>query len=146
MIQTMPNGQGSSVRIPDDIRRVLGGSNKDRLNTLIMDLIANSEGKEDIALSPEVNEAMMALRGIMFAVIYTDSIAKREEVKVTRMLEQMYRYYLDHPEDMSEEFRMLLEEGEPRERVICDYISGMSDQYCIHVYNKLFIPESWNVF
>ncbi|MCR4752073.1 MAG: deoxyguanosinetriphosphate triphosphohydrolase [Eubacterium sp.] len=132
--------------IPDHLRRILGGNHKERLNTLIMDMIFSSNGKPDILQSPEIRDAMMEIRALMFRTVYTDSIAKAEEVKVTRMLEQMYHYYLEHPQDLTDEFRMLLEEGEPKEKVICDYISGMTDQYCIHCYNRLFVPKSWDVF
>ncbi len=136
----------SEDMIPITVRQVLGTSNQERLNTLIMDMISQSVDKADICQTPEIYEAMLELRKILFEVVYTDSVAKKEEVKVTRMLEQMYRYYLDHPEEMSEEYRMLLQEGEAPERVICDYISGMTDQYCIHVYKTMFVPESWNVY
>ena len=111
-----------------------------------MDMIFSSNGKSDILQSPDIRDAMMEIRALMFRTVYTDSIAKAEEVKVTRMLEQMYHYYLEHPQDLTDEFRMLLEEGEPKEKVICDYISGMTDQYCIHCYNRLFVPKSWDVF
>ena len=131
---------------PDNVRRVLGESNKDRLDTLIMDMISASEGKDDICMTPEIYDAMMELRKFLFEDVYTNSAAKMEEAKVSLMLEQMYRYYQEHPEEMSSEFRMLLEEGEPLDRVICDYISGMTDQYCIHKYNRIFIPESWDVY
>ena len=132
--------------VPEHLHRVLGNTHKERLNTLIMDMIFQSEGKPDILQSPEIRDAMMEIRKLMFRIVYTDSIAKVEEVKVTRMLEQMYHYYMDHPEDMTKEFRMLLCEGEPKEKVICDYISGMTDQYCIHCYNTLFVPKSWDIF
>ena len=132
--------------IPEEIRRVLGETNKERLDTLITDMISSSEGKEDICQTPEVYEAMIGLRKFLFRVVYTDSSAKVEEVKVTRMLEQLYGYYLEHPGEMSAEYRMLLQEGEPLERVICDYISGMTDQYCIHKHRQIFIPESWNIY
>ena len=132
--------------IPDHLHRILGGNHKERLNTLIMDMIFSSNGKPDILQSLEIRDAMMEIRALMFRTVYTDSIAKAEEVKVTRMLEQMYHYYLEHPQDLTDEFRMLLEEGEPKEKVICDYISGMTDQYCIHCYNRLFVPKSWDVF
>ncbi len=132
--------------IPDHLHRILGNTHKERLNTLIMDMIFQSDGKPEILQSPEIRDAMMEIRKLMFRIVYTDSIAKVEEVKVTRMLEQMYHYYMDHPEDMTDEFRMLLSEGEPKERVICDYISGMTDQYCIHCYNRLFVPKSWDIF
>ena len=138
-------GVFSEDMIPQEIRHVLGESNKDRLDTLIMDLIDSSRDQETIVQDPAIEEAMIDLRKVMFQVVYTDSIAKVEETKVTRMLEQMYRYYLDHPEEMGEEYRRLLEEGEPLEVVICDYISGMTDQYCIYRYNKIFIPEAWTV-
>lgn len=132
--------------VPEHLHHVLGNTHKERLNTLIMDMIFQSEGKPDILQSPEIRDAMMEIRKLMFRIVYTDSIAKVEEVKVTRMLEQMYHYYMDHPEDMTKEFRMLLCEGEPKEKVICDYISGMTDQYCIHCYNALFVPKSWDIF
>ena len=132
--------------IPVSIRKVLGETNKDRLDMLIMDLIRTSDAKNDICQSEEVEQAMLDLREILFRVIYTDSVAKQEEKKVIRMLEQMVRYYQDHPEEMTGEFQHLLEEGEPLEQVICDYISGMTDQYCIHRYHELFVPKSWDVF
>ena len=132
--------------VPEHLHRILGNTHKERLNTLIMDMIFRSEGQKDILQSPDIRDAMMEIRRLMFRIVYTDSIAKAEEVKVTRMLEQMYHYYMEHPGDMGEEFRMLLENGEPKERVICDYISGMTDQYCIYCYKRLFVPKSWDVF
>ncbi len=132
--------------VPDHLHRILGSNHKERLNTLIMDIIFSSSGQPDILQSPDIRDAMMEIRELMFRTVYTDSVAKAEEVKVTRMLEQMYHYYLEHPQDLTDEFHMLLEEGEPKEKVICDYISGMTDQYCIHCYNRLFVPKSWDVF
>ena len=32
----------------------------------------------------------------------------------------------------------------PRERVICDYIAGMTDQYAVNQYEALFIPKFWS--
>lgn len=132
--------------IPDHLHRILGSTHKDRLNTLIMDMIYQSDGKPDIMQSPEIQSAMLEIRQLMFRIVYTDSVAKAEEIKVTRMLEQLFHYYMEHPGEMTGEFRRLLEEGEAKERVICDYISGMTDQYCIHCYKTLFVPKSWDVF
>ena len=46
---------------------------------------------------------------------------------------------------MSEEYRRLLHEEEPKERVVCDYISGMTDQYALETFRNLFIPKGWSV-
>jgi dGTPase len=37
------------------------------------------------------------------------------------------------------------DEGESQERIICDYISGMTDQYCITKFNEYFMPKAWVV-
>ena len=34
-----------------------------------------------------------------------------------------------------------MEEGEPEERVVCDYISGMTDQYSLEKFKDIFIPK-----
>ncbi len=41
--------------------------------------------------------------------------------------------------------RLMLDTGDPQERIVCDYISSMSDRYAIGVYSDLFIPSSWAV-
>ena len=49
-------------------------------------------------------------------------------------------YHADTPED----YRALLAVW-PAERVVCDYIAGMSDTYLIYTINNLFIPGAWTV-
>ena len=33
--------------------------------------------------------------------------------------------------------------GESPERVVCDYIAGMSDQYSVSKFEEIFVPKSW---
>jgi dGTPase len=61
------------------------------------------------------------------------------------MIQSLYRHYSDHPEEMPGEYLNLVERGEARERVICDYIAGMTDQYSMEKFSELFIPKSWQV-
>ncbi len=131
--------------IPITLRMTLGYSSKERLNTFVMDIISNSEGKNDILQSEAVHDAMLTIRKLMFADVYTNPVAKSEEVKVTRMISEMYQYYLKHPELLKNEYHNMLVQGEHVERVVCDYISGMTDQYCIHKFEEIFVPKSWDV-
>ena len=32
---------------------------------------------------------------------------------------------------------------ENRERVVCDYIAGMSDSYASDKFGELFVPKAW---
>ena len=47
---------------------------------------------------------------------------------------------------MSREYQKLIVEGENRERVVCDYISGMTDQYAMAKFKEIFIPSAWAVY
>jgi len=38
-----------------------------------------------------------------------------------------------------------MQETEPVERCVCDYISGMTDRYAIEMYKDLFIPQVWQI-
>ena len=109
--------------IPITIRVTLGDSCKERLNTLIREL-----------------------RTLMFRSVYNNPVAKKEERKARTMLQEMYLYYSRHPEQMSREYQKLIVEGENRERVVCDYISGMTDQYAMAKFKEIFIPSAWAVY
>ena len=130
--------------IPSEYRSVLGNSTRDRLNTLITDVIENSMEGGVIRMSPGVEEAMRDLRRFMFRNVYTNPVAKAEERKVPQLLGLLYRHYEEHPEALPEEYRALIEKaGEPVPRVVCDYISGMTDQFAVTKFEELFIPQSW---
>ena len=132
--------------IPITIRVVLGDSCRERLNALIHDIITTSYGKDRVEMSLEVGDAMMALRKLMFASVYRNPIAKKEEKKAGSMLQEMYLYYVKHPDAMSTEYRELIRKGEPLERVVCDYISGMTDQYSMAKFKEIFVPSGWAVY
>jgi dGTPase len=45
---------------------------------------------------------------------------------------------------MPEEYIWLIEEkGQKPERVVCDYIAGMTDQYSVRKFEELFVPDFW---
>ena len=132
--------------IPITLRVVLGDTCRERLNTLIHDMVENSLGKDSIRQSPEMAEAMKLLRELMFANVYRSSVAKKEEVKAKRMLTELYEYCTEHPDQLSGEYQRLIERGEKKEQVVCDYISGMTDQYSIHKFQEIYVPKSWAVY
>ena len=45
--------------------------------------------------------------------------------------------------DLPEEYLNLLSVGEPREKVVCDYVGAMTDRFAIAVYEDIYIPKSW---
>ena len=131
--------------IPLELRKTLGFDTRTRLDHLIHDIIIHSMGKDDIIMSDETAEALRDLRLFMFDNVYKNPVAKGEEVKAKTMLEQMFYFYMDHIEQLPAKFLEMLDEGEDRGRIVCDYISGMTDQYAITKFKENFMPQAWQV-
>jgi len=132
--------------IPTLYTNILGHSPRERLNTLIHDIIISSEEAGDICMSPAVEEAMLNLRLFMFESVYTNPKAKGEEKKAEKMIEQLYEYYMEHTEQLPEKFLRMIENGETESRVVCDYIAGMSDRFATVTYTEIMIPDAWSVY
>lgn len=130
----------SDSDIPQPIRQVLGDSYGERIDTVIKDVVASSQG--DISMSLDVAWVMDGFRKFMFTAVYQNPIAKSEESKVKGILEALYEHYLINIDALPDEYRRTAE-LEGAERAVCDYVSGMTDQYAVHRYSQLFIPMSW---
>lgn len=131
--------------IPLELRKELGYDTKTRLDHLIHDIITTSMKENDIVMSSATEQAFLELRKFMFANLYTNPIAKSEEVKAEAMLEELYFHYIDEPDHLPEKMIRILEAGEEKSRVVCDYISGMTDQYAISKFHEYFVPVAWQV-
>ena len=131
--------------IPKEYTDVLGYNVHDRLNNLIHDVIRSSVGRDRIEMSPDYQKAMLGLRSWMFRHVYIGGKAKEEEGKAKKMIELLFLYYMDHPDEMPEEYQRLCREGTELIRAVCDYISGMTDNYAIEKFEELFVPMGWHV-
>lgn len=132
--------------IPLEYREILGFSTRERLNTLIHDIIKNSQHQNKIVMSPAVSDAMHDLRQFMFGSVYTNPVAKGEETKAKELLQRLFEYYMQHIDLIGETNLHMLEAGEAKDRVVCDYIAGMTDQYAVAKYNEYFLPKQWQVY
>lgn len=130
--------------IPREITEVLGATHKERINTLVCDVIASSREAGSLCMSHEVEKALKDLRAFMFENVYRNPVAKGQEKKAKGMLQRLYEYYIRHPEALPEDFNPQLS-FDGMERTVCDYIAGMTDKYAVDKYAELFIPSGWNV-
>lgn len=132
--------------LPRQYSDILGTSVKERLDIMIHDIIHNSMEKPDIVMSADVENAMRSLRQWMFDNVYKSQAAKAEEYKAQQLIVRLYEYYMKHVDMLPEEYQDMMEYRlESKERVVCDYIAGMSDSYAIDQFEELFVPKAWNV-
>lgn len=129
--------------LPESCVNILGTTSSGRIDTMVNDIVATSNGKNIISMSDDVYKAMWDLRQFMFDRVYLASRAKAEEVKAGSIVKWLYCYFMENTLELPEEFKnMLIKSGS--ERVICDYIAGMTDRYAINKFKELFIPEALN--
>ena len=129
--------------VPKEICEVIGSIPTERLDHFIHDIVTNSMDKDDILMSEPVAEAMTKIRQFMFERVYKNPVAKSEEGKAEMLMETLYQHFLKHLDDLPEEYLNLLSVGEPREKVVCDYVGAMTDRFAIAVYEDIYIPKSW---
>nr|WP_296158507.1 deoxyguanosinetriphosphate triphosphohydrolase [uncultured Blautia sp.] len=143
----MDDAQRAGIITEDDIpitlRMLLGYTTRERLNTFVHDIIENSMDKDCIEMSTDIYEALMDLRTIMFQNVYTNPRAKKEEQKAIKLLKELYEYYIKRPSAMSSEYQILMKRGESLAQAVCDYLSGMTDKYCMEKFREIYIPRAW---
>jgi len=130
--------------IPKKCSRVLGNTHGERIDTLIRDIVSNSMGMPDIKMSDDVSGAMNDLRAFMFDCVYVDSVAKQEDKKAMDIICMLYEAFTKKPELMPDDTKTSIEKF-GLETTVTDYIAGMTDNYAIHKFTKLYVPKKWVV-
>lgn len=135
----------SESMIPRDCIKVLGLKHRERINTMIRDIIINSYDKNIIGMSEEIKFYTDKLRDFMFEKVYLNKKAKSEEEKAKKIIKLLYEYYMENFDELPKEHKeMYIDINCSNEEIICDYIAGMTDRYVINIYKQIFIPKSWN--
>jgi dGTPase len=128
--------------LPVKAIEMFGETHSKRIDTMVRDLIKNSYGQNRIKMSMETVKALDELRNFMFSNVYIGSAAKSQEKKAQYILEKLYYYFCDNPDKIPKDFHDSREEN--LERIVCDYIAGMTDRYAVSIYCDLFIPQPWS--
>ena len=131
--------------VPKEIVEVIGSNTGERLNHFIHDIVTTSMGKDDIMMSEPVAKAMASIRAFMFERVYENPEAKSEEGKAEMLMETLYTHYMKNVDDLPIEFLNFISEGQPKERVVCDYVGAMSDRFAIAKYEEIYIPKTWHI-
>lgn len=128
--------------IPKEVTDLLGANKRDRINSLIYDIVNNSIDKPQVSLSQSYETALDTLRSFMFERVYVNSDAKKEEIKANRMITGLYDFYKNNPSELPLFYIANIEKF-GLDNSISDYIASMTDRFAIETYGNIFIPKSW---
>jgi dGTPase len=94
-----------------------------------------------VGFSAELEARNRELKDFLLERLYRHHRVMRMQTKAQRLIHQLFQAYLDEPRQLPEEVQEKISEGK-RERVICDYIAGMTDRFAIQEHRKLFDPTT----
>lgn len=130
--------------LPPRAIEVLGTSRSQRINTAVNDLIATSLGYPKVAMETKTVQALNELREFLFESVYTSPLVTREAQRARNVVEELFRYFCENPEEMPEQYQED-PRGEGIERRVVDYVAGMTDSFAIQLFQELFVPKMWPV-
>jgi dGTPase len=126
--------------LPPGAIEILGSTHGARINTLVTDLVDRSADGPEIQLSSEVFRALDELRDFMFAEVYLRTGAREDHEKATKLLRDLFGYFLEHPDELPDEYHRAPGDAPTR---VADFIAGMTDRYALRTYERLFLPRGW---
>ncbi|MGN0996838.1 MAG: deoxyguanosinetriphosphate triphosphohydrolase [Candidatus Ventricola sp.] len=128
-----------SQDLPAHAIRVLGSTHGERINTMITSVVRHSMDRDEVAMEPDIWDALLELRAFMFERVYSRDWAANECQKTRHIVTELVGYYMEHPGQMPNEY-LEIAYREGTQRGVCDYVACMTDAYAVKTYQKLFIP------
>lgn len=131
------------VDIPKHCCKILGYTNSKRIDTMVKDIVYSTPSDElRLKLSDDVLHAMVELREFLYDRVYNVDKVHDDFIRSKKVVSELY-YRL-----LKDEVLFKTEIGEshpdiPRERMVCDFIAGMTDRYALSLYEKIFLPKPW---
>ncbi|MCM8797482.1 MAG: deoxyguanosinetriphosphate triphosphohydrolase [Candidatus Omnitrophica bacterium] len=95
--------------------------------------------KKIVIFSRRMSVMRRPLREFLMEKLYRHYRVVRMSTKAKLFIKELFKIYTDKPEQLPTETRNKIAKDGVK-RVVCDYIAGMTDRYCLDEYKKLFDP------
>lgn len=128
--------------LPDAVRRCFGETHSDMITAMVTDLIQSALDSRALHMSPEGDETLLTFREFMFRRVYLSPALVPDRERGYNVVQMLYKYYMDHPEAIPAEWRLLADDDS---QAAVDYISGLTDNHAIALFQDLFVPRYWNL-
>lgn len=92
-----------------------------------------------IGFSERMLRRNRALKDFLYNNLYRHYRVQRMSFKAGQILSELFKTYMLEPSVLPNHIQDRLEKNVP-ERVVCDYIAGMTDRFAIEEHQKLFDP------
>jgi dGTPase len=129
--------------LPEEYISIVGSSHGVRIDTMVKDVVRNSIDSPEIKMSPIVLHATEGLRTYLYDEVYPREEIQSEIRKATKALKEIFFYFVEHPDDILQNLNRDIG-NDNIQRVVCDFVAGMSDKKALNTYEQLFLPRPWS--
>jgi len=130
--------------LPKSFKRVINNEASSIVNSLVTAVIKNSlDG--NISMGEEVGQAFKDVHKFMYENVYLNKRSISEEDKVPFVISSLYNHFLHHF-DQIPAYLIKIGEVYGKEKVVCDYIAGMTDKFAVSLFKDIFLPKSSKIF
>jgi len=88
-----------------------------------------------LGFSPEIDTEGRETKAFLHAHLYDSAILSSERLRLEELISELFRFWLAHPEELPQSYQEQLPD-EKRERIVCDYIAGMTDNFILREYER----------
>ncbi len=148
--------------IPGNLKKNLGSTNGEIIDTLVMDVVVSSRGGEEITLSDERYQLICQLKEFNYERIYNHPLLLQSDASISALLERLFNHlmelfrrfgwntkdYMDSPFAVDRHLGTFLasrsrfyEKKDPPERAIVDFVAGMTDIYALESAREVLFPQ-----
>lgn len=136
-------------------RRVIHETIRRMINTLVCDVITNSEANirsqsiqtlsdvygapRMLAFSAEMAEQQKAMKAFLRNNLYRHYRVLRMSTKAKRVINDLFAVFMDDPRLLPPQFQIYAQKNKPR--AVADYVAGMTDRYAVREHRRLFAIE-----
>jgi dGTPase len=130
--------------LPERCRRFLGDTHSRRIDRMVRAVIGETLATGSVSIEAEIEQCMVELREFLYKRVYENRIVHDDFEKCSRIIEDLYRYFLGRPEAFLAEAGYEAFYAEPS-TCVCDFIAGMTDRYAFNLFERIFLPMPWKI-
>lgn len=128
--------------LPLEVRQHFGTTPSQLITAMVMDMVQSSMDQDRISMSKQTEDTMNLFRRFMFEKVYLAPDLIPDRNKGAYVVKHLFGYFMEHPDQMEETAHV---NGFYSTQDVVDYVAGLTDNYAIELFKKLFIPMMWNV-
>jgi len=123
-----------SKMVNDIIKQSISNINKQKIKSLI-DVQENSNFL--ITMSEKMKNDCNMINEFLHTNVYNHKKLQQKRLHVEKVTEKLFKYFLKNFKKLPKDW-FIQEKNEDKHRIICDYISSMTDRYALKLYQSLY--------